>query len=48
MSRLEVIQKIIQELKLYKEYLLNVKVIDEFKKDDSNKKLSKKNKMLGG
>ena len=47
MSRLEVIHKIIQELKLYKEYLLNVKVIDEFKKDNSNKKLSKKNNLRG-
>lgn len=33
MSRLEIIQKQLEELKLYREYLLKLKVINSFEKE---------------
>lgn len=42
MSRSEIIQQMIRELKLYKKYLLNMKTLNTFKKEVSDKRLIKK------
>ena len=42
MSKLERIQETIKELKIYKEYLLNIKTVNELKNEKSNKFLIKK------
>ncbi len=42
MSRLEKIQETIKELKIYKDYLLNIKVVNSLKNEKSNKVLVKK------
>lgn len=42
MSRLETIQAMIKELKLYREYLLNIKALSSLQAEENEKKLIKK------
>ena len=42
MNKSEIIQQMIRELKLYREYLLNMKTIINMQKEETGKKIIKK------